>query len=1204
MATLTMTPVARSTLLYSLETLLSRCTVKVIIPGGHGTGFFVAPGLILTCRHVVQAMLPPATPETVPGDSMPATSVAVPVHWLCQDQHYTAVLKQLPDDPTCDLVLLALLEPPLDHGCVWLDPSIQSGDRLYTYGYPDDAPEGSPATFEAEGITGGVPFIKFKAGQVRPGLSGAPLLNWRTGKVCGLVKYTHDRTSALGGGAIPGGVLYQQFPELIPLQQQIQQRDQQWSAALGQRVVDDTILLQTMGGAIVHRLGNDQQPQITPCRPQFHLRSTFPGLLDRRDERQQVVTALQQHLSIEVSSPQGCGKTTFLEYVADLAQLLALFPDGIVFHRVGQQALVYDLVQELHDRLYTSTLPIKATAAYIHSHLQHRQALIVLDDVPFSQSDLQELLVAIPRCTLVLATPKRQLVGQTVCGIALGGLPLEDALVLLERGLGRALSPMEHPVAESLCQVLQGHPGNLLLWAGRVNQQRPLATVLQQAQSEVMTGQILTFLQTNQRWIVVLLAAIGGVALLAEQAAALTNIPDTEAVLGGLVQGNLVQREGDRYRLDRAIVETLQQHNLQPWRQKSLQAFKTWASQHQQDTAWLLENQEPLMYLIKWAVQQADWRSVLALVQPLEGALASSGRWGAWVQVLKWGLQAAKALQDSATESWMLHQLGTHALCLRAASVAQQNLEQALRLRQTLGDTVGVAVTQHNLGLLGVVPNTYDQTIPSTQRRFRGVFTSAILLSAVGVWLAIWLRPRLVPTPLQPGLSSLNPTSPNLSSNQPFPTPLVKVTNVTATAASSAEIRLRWTVSTAEVGLRAERSTDAGKTFQAIATLKPGSTRYDDKSLKPATTYHYRICTRDNLSNRTAANSPKPVCSGVVSATTKPKPLPSLTIQQFTLTVTQVQGGQALRGNVVLNQPAPSSGVTIDLSRDYPGVVILPATLEIPVGKTSGEVAIRTTSVTRATPVTIVASYQNSQRSAVVTVNPAPITPLTPQVRLRGLTLGDRSVVGGTSTEGTVTLDSPAPAGGIAVQLRSSDPELVIVPATVQVSRGESAASFKITTRQVSQSAIVQISATSREQGSAQVSLQLTAVQPPPPPDLSATAIEFELLEQNSPFEGVVRIVGTVSNLGQGRFIATDGQTVILQEVYPGGKSQDVEEISLRSLAPGETITIDYTRPWSVADEFPPSYRLVIIAEDANSNNNAIARDGQAINQLFSRSDR
>lgn len=41
--------------LLSLSEQLKRCTVQLLIPGTSlGTGFFVVPGLILTCAHVVQ----------------------------------------------------------------------------------------------------------------------------------------------------------------------------------------------------------------------------------------------------------------------------------------------------------------------------------------------------------------------------------------------------------------------------------------------------------------------------------------------------------------------------------------------------------------------------------------------------------------------------------------------------------------------------------------------------------------------------------------------------------------------------------------------------------------------------------------------------------------------------------------------------------------------------------------------------------------------------------------------------------------------------------------------------------------------------------------------------------------------------------------------------------------------------------------------
>jgi len=88
------------------------------------------------------------------------------------------------------------------------------GDELYSFGYPEDN-VGEPATFEIEGLTGDVPpRIKFKAGQVKPGMSGSPLLNRRTGAVCAVLVSTRGRQSSLGGYGVPVSTLA--FPSQFP----------------------------------------------------------------------------------------------------------------------------------------------------------------------------------------------------------------------------------------------------------------------------------------------------------------------------------------------------------------------------------------------------------------------------------------------------------------------------------------------------------------------------------------------------------------------------------------------------------------------------------------------------------------------------------------------------------------------------------------------------------------------------------------------------------------------------------------------------------------------------------------------------------------------------------------------------------------------------------------------------------------------------
>src|SRR2546421_9339103 len=117
----------------SLYELLHLCTVRVSVVGraGHGTGFFVAPGRILTCAHVVKA-------------AQPNTDI---VEALWDGQPHPARIMQF--EPASDLALLQI--DLKNHPCVLLSQEDMPFDHLYSYGYPDNRPGGDPATFTLEG---------------------------------------------------------------------------------------------------------------------------------------------------------------------------------------------------------------------------------------------------------------------------------------------------------------------------------------------------------------------------------------------------------------------------------------------------------------------------------------------------------------------------------------------------------------------------------------------------------------------------------------------------------------------------------------------------------------------------------------------------------------------------------------------------------------------------------------------------------------------------------------------------------------------------------------------------------------------------------------------------------------------------------------------------------------------------------------------
>lgn len=201
----------------TIDRLLQACTVRLHLPDTRerGTGFWVAPGWILTCHHVVREATALVQVTGSQGEDWGNATLAYPA-------------------PQSDLALLTCATPPPPPlPAVALDPSFQPLDRLYVYGYPSEFPKGASVTAECEGSAEdeGLSLIKFKAGQFQPGISGSPVLNLRSGQVCGVVKFTRDRSSDLGGGAIPIALALEAFPFLAALQQAFHQADRRWATA-------------------------------------------------------------------------------------------------------------------------------------------------------------------------------------------------------------------------------------------------------------------------------------------------------------------------------------------------------------------------------------------------------------------------------------------------------------------------------------------------------------------------------------------------------------------------------------------------------------------------------------------------------------------------------------------------------------------------------------------------------------------------------------------------------------------------------------------------------------------------------------------------------------------------------------------------------------------------------------------------------------
>ena len=192
-----------------------------------------------------------------------------------------------------------------------------------------------------------------------------------------------------------------------------------------------------------------------------------------------------------------------------------------------------------------------------------------------------------------------------------------------------------------------------------------------------------------------------------------------------------------------------------------------------------------------------------------------------------------------------------------------------------------------------------------------------------------------------------------------------------------------------------------------------------------------------------------------------------LTVSSLQLNPPSVLGGTPSQGTVVLTGPAPSGGAVVSFLSSVPTVASVPGTVTVPEGSANVSFTVTTSSVLSSTAVTINASYSGSTQMATLTVNPFVVS---------SLQLNPSSVLGGTTSQGTVVLNGPAPSGGAAVSLLSSSPTVASVPGTVTVPSGSTNANFTVTTSSVLSSTAVTITASYN--GSTQMATLTVRVQP------------------------------------------------------------------------------------------------------------------------------
>jgi tetratricopeptide (TPR) repeat protein len=409
----------------SLDDLLNDCTVRIKIDGEYGTGFFVAPGLVLTCTHVIDAAYQKGTSIFVYY-----TEKELSPFPIGEDEFFPA--------PYPDMALLRVNYE--DHPCVLLGREYRAFIDFYSFGYTQDHPDGESTTVECEGIlVDGGTLIKLKEGQVKPGSSGSPLLNKKTGSVCGLINRTRGRGTDLGGTAIPISTVFSKFPDLERQNLAFHRQDLRWKDLLEK---EETV--KTSSAALALLL----------CEPGKITKP--PYWVGREELLNKVDQLLDQSHRVLLTGMGGIGKTSLAQMLVE--ERLQAGRKPVLWLEVKDEKsdlLMEALAKACGDDQITSISNRDAKKLALKELLaKSDKGLLVLDNIRNLEA-LDDLLDAVPDELPVLMTSRMSFDTSEIIDVE--QLSPAEALDLLEKASGAANFSGDES-ARMLCKLLGYHP--------------------------------------------------------------------------------------------------------------------------------------------------------------------------------------------------------------------------------------------------------------------------------------------------------------------------------------------------------------------------------------------------------------------------------------------------------------------------------------------------------------------------------------------------------------------------------------------------------------------------------------------------------------------------------------------------------------------------------------------------------------------------
>ncbi|MEW2000423.1 ATP-binding protein [Streptomyces coelicoflavus] len=496
---------------------------------------------------------------------------------------------------------------------------------------------------------------------------------------------------------------------------------------------------------------------------------TVLGLLAREDERERLVRLLARGRSVRLTGPAGSGRTSLLDVVAE--DCAGLAPDGVV-RLSGHHRTADDLLHDLFHAVHRASLH-RPDRTELLAHLREVGAVVILDDVEFGGTALDELLDATPECAFLLgATPDvpAPSADSAVEEVFLTGLERSDGVELLERAAGRALTEEEANWAGDLWFESEGLPlrfvqaGALLR---RRDRERAGADAVDEfgvfadarpdddtpydateaddvplpslGEAAAPAPLLASRLSASARATLEFAVALGGEVPHQAHLPALVGDTHADAALGELTDCGLVSPVGSRYRLAAGVLTQLESAGytdaVRERARSAAQHYAWWAGHPSVTPERVCAEADAVLAALAvlgpatTPAAEDEESPAVQLARTAAPAFAAGLHWSAWQRALRSGTEAARLAGDVAEQAYFHHELGVLALCEDRLDRARAELEASIGLRGALSDKRGAVAGRRALAL--VADRTGDT--PGLGSGGAGAFGGAGAVAGFGV---------------------------------------------------------------------------------------------------------------------------------------------------------------------------------------------------------------------------------------------------------------------------------------------------------------------------------------------------------------------------------------------------------------------------------------------------------------------------------------